>query len=67
MNQVLLNNIKAANYIGLSVNTLNYWRTTGAQKIPYLKVGGRVLYRQHDLDQWLSERTYSHTGQYSSK
>jgi len=67
MNKHLLSNSGAANHIGIAANTLNYWRTTGAQKIPFIKVGGRVMYRVQDLDNWLSERTYQHTGQYSPK
>lgn len=67
MNNHLLNNSGAANHIGIAANTLNYWRTTGAQKIPFIKVGGRVMYRLQDLDQWLLERTYCHTGEYTIK
>jgi hypothetical protein len=60
----LANNSAAANHIGIAAATLQYWRTTGAQKIPFIKVGGRVMYRISDLDQWLEENTFSHTGEY---
>jgi DNA-binding transcriptional MerR regulator len=63
----LANNSAAANHIGIAAATLQYWRTTGAQKIPFIKVGGRVLYRISDLDQWLEENTFSHTGEYPTK
>jgi len=63
----LVNNSTAANHINIAAATLQYWRTTGSQLIPYIKVGGRVMYRISDLDQWLEERTFSHTGQYSTK
>jgi len=63
----LANNSAAANHIGIAAATLQYWRTTGAQKIPFIKVGGRVLYRISDLDQWLEENTFSHTDEYSTK
>jgi hypothetical protein len=63
----LVNTSSAANYISIAAATLQYWRTTGAQKIPFIKVGGRVLYRISDLDQWLEENTFSHTGEYSTK
>ena len=66
MNQ-LVNNSNAADYIGVAAATLSYWRTTGAQKIPFIKVGGRVMYRISDLDKWLDEHTFSHTGEYSTK
>ena len=40
---------------------------TGAQKVPYIKVGGRVMYRILDLDKWLEDHTFSHTGEYPTK
>ena len=63
----LANNSAAADHIGIAAATLQYWRTSGAQKVPYIKVGGRVMYRISDLDKWLEERTFSHTGQYLTK
>ena len=66
MNQ-LANNSNAADYIGVASATLSYWRTTGTQKIPFIKVGGRVMYRVSDLEKWLEERTFSHTGEYPAK
>lgn len=66
MNQ-LANNSTAANYICIAPATLQYWRTSGAQKIPFIKVGGRVMYRFSDLDKWLDDNTFSHTGEYSTK
>jgi hypothetical protein len=53
--------------MGIAAATLQYWRTTGAQKIPFIKVEGRVMYRISDLDNWLEENTFSHTGEYSTK
>ena len=63
----LANNSAAANHIGIAAATLQYWRTTGAQKIPFIKVGGRVMYRISDLDEWLEKNTFSHTGEYPAK
>ena len=63
----LVNNSAAADHMCIAGATLQYWRTTGAQKIPYIKVGGRVMYRISDLDKWLEERTFSHTGEYPTK
>jgi len=60
----LANNSAAANHIGIAAATLQYWRTTGSQKIPFIKVGGRVMYRISDLDKWLEKNTFSHTGEY---
>jgi DNA-binding transcriptional MerR regulator len=63
----LANTSCAADHMGIAAATLQYWRTTGAQKIPFIKVGGRVMYRISDLDNWLEENTFSHTGEYSTK
>ena len=60
----LANNSAAADHMGIAAATLQYWRTTGAQKIPFIKVGGRVMYRISDLDKWLEKNTFSHTGEY---
>ena len=53
--------------MGIAAGTLNYWRATGSQLVPYRKVGGRVIYRREDLDEWLSHRVFSDTGEYSTK
>ena len=61
---LLANNSVAADYIGVAAATLQYWRTTGSQKIPFIKVGGRVMYRITDLERRLEENTFTHTGEY---
>jgi len=62
----LLNNSAAAKHLGVAAATLQYWRSTGAQEIPFMKVGGRVIYSSSDLDKWLDQHTYRHTGEYQS-
>ena len=57
------NTAGAANYLGIAPATLAFWRSRGSQTVPYLKLGGRVVYRKDDLDNWLSERVFTHTGQ----
>ena len=64
---VLANHITAANYMGIAPATLQYWRTTGTQKIPFIKVGGRVMYRITELEKWLEQNTFTHAGEYSTK
>lgn len=61
----LQNSLNAADYIGIPANTLQHWRTTGAQQIPFIKVGRRIMYRISDLDEWLAQHTYKHTGEYN--
>ena len=66
MNAQFRNHEAAAGHLNIPANTLQHWRTTGAQQIPFIKVGRRVMYRISDLDQWLDQHTYRHTGEYQA-
>ena len=66
MNTNNLNTAAAADHLGVAPATLAFWRCTGKIEVPYLKIGGRVVYRKDDLDKWLDGRTYHHTGEYPS-
>ena len=57
---------EASNQITAPEATLQYWRTTGAQNLPFIKIGRRVMYRQSDIDQWLGQHTFKHTGEYQA-
>lgn len=50
----LLSNDEAAEYLGVTPRTLEVWRCTKRQQIPYIKVGRLVKYRKTDLDAWLA-------------
>lgn len=53
----LLNTEQAAAYLGVTSRTLEVWRCTKRQAIPYIKVGRLVKYRKTELDQWLARQT----------
>lgn len=53
----LFSNDMAAAYLGVTPRTLEVWRCTKRQSIPYIKVGRLVKYRQKDLDAWLASCT----------
>lgn len=55
--QILLDEKKAAEVLGLSPGTLSVWRSTGRYQVPFIKVGHLVRYRLSDLDAWLESRT----------
>ncbi|HEX3321065.1 MAG TPA: helix-turn-helix domain-containing protein [Terriglobales bacterium] len=38
-----------------TVQTLSEWRCTGRYPLPFYKVGGRILYKQEDVDAFLEE------------
>ncbi len=56
MDEQRLDTKQAAEYLGLSPETLATWRCTKRQEIPYLKLGSRVKYLKSDLDAWLESR-----------
>ena len=53
---------EAARLIGLSARTLEKYRCYGGGPV-YLKIGGRVVYRQADLEAWAqpTARTSTHS------
>jgi len=54
---------QAAQAVGVKVNTLAVWRSTGRYDLPFLKVGRLVRYRVSDLAEFLARRTSDHTGE----
>ena len=50
----------AAERLGVQPSTLANWRWTGCGP-RYLKVGGRVRYRLHDLAAWLDDQAREST------
>jgi hypothetical protein len=53
--QNYLSRDKAADYLGLSIRTLDRFRVAGGGPL-FWKGGSRVLYDQQDLDIWVGER-----------
>ena len=53
----------AAERLGLSVSTLNKWRTQGRGP-SFVKLGRSVCYRTEDLDAWLNDHVRSSTSEY---
>jgi predicted DNA-binding transcriptional regulator AlpA len=56
----LLNTEKAAEFLGLSQNTLNYWRYL-KRGPKFIKIGGLVRYDEEELHAYLAERTHQGT------
>ena len=52
---------QAAQTLGISPGTLQVWRSTGRYKLPFVKVGGRVMYRPEDVQAFIERRTMDHT------
>ncbi len=47
---------QAAIYLGTTRKTLEFWASTGKQKIPCFKLGRKVVYSRADLDAWLEKK-----------
>jgi len=45
---------EAAQYLSLSTDTI--YRMASQKKLPYLKIGGRVLFDLRALDRWIEKR-----------
>ncbi len=45
---------EAAEYLGFAESSLASFAYTGAHDIPYVRVGGKIFYLRHQLDQWLT-------------
>lgn len=50
----------------VTVRTLANWRSAGISP-PFTKVGGRILYRLQDIEEWERTRTVSSTSQYGRR
>lgn len=44
----------AAAYLGKSISTLQHMRCHQSDGIKYIKVGGQIIYRRRDLDEYLN-------------
>ena len=49
----------------ISTRTLSNWRSNGGT-LPYVKIGGRVLYPLSKIKDWEAKRTVSSTADYKS-
>lgn len=52
----LLNRKQAAEFLGISVGTLEVWAATKRYNLPYIKVGRLANYRLSDLQQFIESR-----------
>ncbi len=55
-----MNDVEAAKFLGVCAGTLAVWRCKGRYKVPYIKIGRKVFYKESDLRAWLDSRR--HTG-----
>jgi excisionase family DNA binding protein len=53
----LLSREEAAQYLGVTPNTLAVWASVKRYPLPYVKVGRLVKYKRADLDKFIENRT----------
>jgi excisionase family DNA binding protein len=58
-NPELLTSKEASAYLRLAERTLTVWRCTGKVSIPYIKIGGKVLYKKSDLTSFIESNLHS--------
>lgn len=56
-----LTRTEAAKYLGVNSQTLANWAYTGKVKIPFHKVGRKVIYMRSDLDSYLASTRRTQT------
>lgn len=63
LNDRLLDPKEAAEVLACSTSTLSSWRNSGrhGDLLPFIKLGGRIRYRESDLVRFLEECTRTHT------
>ena len=60
----LFTTAQAAKQLHISPRTLNNARSTGTGiVIPYHKIGSRVFYNQLDIEAYIENNTFTHTGE----
>ena len=47
--------------LNVTEGTLQVWRSTGRYDLPYIKIGGKVMYRISDVNKFIESRLTSHT------
>ena len=64
MIQTLLNTKQVSDILGINSKSLANSRCNGSKiNIPYIKIGNSVRYKQSDLDHYIQDNTFNHTGE----
>jgi excisionase family DNA binding protein len=66
-NNLRLTRRQAAEYLGVTPETLAVWACTGRYELPYFRSGKKVIYKQSDLDEFIRSRTFGVSGEVTSR
>lgn len=53
----LMTAVETAELLGVEVQTLSNWRSSGRHKLPFTRVGSAIRYRRQAVEKWLEDRT----------
>ncbi len=53
---------EVADITGVKLSTITTWRSTHTDKIPYIKVGMRVMYSVDDVKAWMNKQRVEQNG-----
>ena len=59
----LISAAETAQQLGISTKTLDNWRSTGKSELEFVKIGWLVKYKQEDIDRFVNNHTFNHTGE----
>jgi len=62
-----LSTADAAELIGLSKATLEKDRVTGRLRIPFIRLGRRIVYDEETLVDWVTSHASAHTSEYAER
>jgi len=54
---------EVSDLLGVEVQTLAAWRSSGRHELPFLKIGRKVAYSRRAVEAWLSQRTVTSCAQ----
>lgn len=52
---------QVAKNLGITSGTLQVWRATQRYNLPYIKIGSKVMYRPEDVQNFIKNRTMTHS------
>lgn len=55
----LINAFEAADYLSVSVRTLNKWRSDGSVNVPFKRIGRSCRYSIEELDAYLAQNSFN--------
>jgi excisionase family DNA binding protein len=66
LQSLLITPATAAEILGVTRGTLQVWRSTGRYNLPYIKIGGKVMYKRTAVMAFIDAQSMDHTGKLSN-